>query len=291
MNADVFAEWLRQRGYRVFRTPSSYWFEAQRFVLQSFPYHCTICPAEDELDNLLKRTPAICLRYSGPADSPHGRDSYHVICANPQYDENTLGKWARKNVRRGSRNCTINPIEFKYLAEHGHRLQLDTLARQGRAVNISKDEWRKLCVAASELSGFEAWGAFVGDELAASVITFQMDDCCYMLYQQCLSQFLQAHPNNALAFVVTQEMMRRPHISQVFYALESLDAPPSMDEFKFRMGYEARPVKQRVVFHPWIRPLVNQPTHQLARTMVSWRPTSELWRKLEGLMRFALAGG
>ena len=37
MNSETFAEWLRRQGHRVYRTASSYWYEAGPRVLQAFP--------------------------------------------------------------------------------------------------------------------------------------------------------------------------------------------------------------------------------------------------------------
>jgi hypothetical protein len=101
---------------------------------------------------------------------------------------------------------------------------------------------------------------------------------------------LAAHVNNALSFVVTQTMIGRPTVRSVFYALQSLDAPPSMDEFKLRMGYTAKPVRQRVVFHPWISSLFNTITYRLVRSLRELRPGHPLLAKTEGMMRFYLEG-
>jgi hypothetical protein len=155
---------------------------------------------------------------------------------------------------------------------------------------VARDSWRKRCLAAADLPGFEAWGALVDGCLAASVITFQMDNCCYMLYQQCRREFLPAHVNNALSFRVTETMIGRPSIHSILYGLHSLDAPASVDEFKFRMGYTAKPVRQRVVFHPWVVPLANPVSHAVLKRMVTWQPGRPTLSKAEGMMRFYLQG-
>ncbi len=69
MNADIFAEWFRRQGYRVLRTPSSYWYEASSRVYQAFPYHWLIEPPEQELRGLLVKNNAIAVRYSAPLTS------------------------------------------------------------------------------------------------------------------------------------------------------------------------------------------------------------------------------
>jgi len=290
MNAELFAEWLRRRGRRVVRTPSSYWHSEGVRALQAFPYHWTIHPDEGELMHLLRWTKTLSLRYSASADTPLGYISYHGMLDKCPYEIETLGKWARKNVRRGLRNCSVEPISFAELAEKGWGLHCDTLLRQGRGRTLTCKDWSKLCLSAGELPGFEAWGARVQNTLAASVITFILDDCCYLLYQQCRREYLSAHVNNALGFAVTRIMLRKETVRSVFYGLHSLDAPPSVDEFKFRLGYSAKPVRQRVVFHPLCSPLVNPWTHALLRAARSLHASNSILAKAEGMVRFYLQG-
>jgi hypothetical protein len=290
VTAEVFAEWLRRRGIPVVRTASSYWHLQGPRAYQAFPYHWVIRPAESELMGLLREHRLAALRYSTPLDSPVGRLSYHAVYEGGEYDLEHLSKWARKNVRRGLRRCSVEPISFERLAKEGHRLQLDTLDRQGRRLDFSEAAWAALCRAAADLPGFEAWGVLVEGALTASVITAQIDDCGYMLYQQCDRNYLADHVNNALAFVVTQAVSGRPGIRSILYSLDSLDAPPSMDEFKFRMGYTAKPVRQRVVFHPWLAPLLNPTSHAAVRRLASWKPNLPGVAKAEGMMRFYLEG-
>jgi hypothetical protein len=290
MNPETFARWLEKQGRRVVRTASSYWHAEGVRALQAFPYHWTIEPSEGELDELLRHEKAVCLRYSTPVGSPAGCLSYHVIREGPEYNLNDLGKWARKNVRRGLRNCRVEAISFDRLAEEGWALHSDTLERQQRQAGLSAEAWRLRCVAAQGLPGFEARGAIVGGRLVASVITFRMDDSIYLLSQQCHRDFLSAHVNNALSFSVTREMLGRAGGRSIFYSLHSLDAPASMDEFKFRMGYAARMVRQRVVFHPACRPLANPAVHALVRAAKALLPRNPALSKAEGMLRFYAQG-
>jgi hypothetical protein len=289
-SAEIFAEWLREQGHQVYRTASSYWYDQGPRVYQAFPYHWVIQPTEEELARFLREKRAIALRYSTPLKAPKGTLSYHVVYVHSAYGEDNLGKWTRKNVRRGLRNCRVEPISFEFLAEEGWRLQEDTLNRQRRFLRVAQENWRRRCRTAAALPGFEAWGALVQGRLAASVLTFQMDNCCYLLYQQSHRDYLTAHVNNALAFVVTQAMIGRPGIDAIFYGLHSLDAPASVDEFKFRMGYQAKPLRQRVTFHPWLNPFINKAAHAVVKKLHHWYKGNVTLAKAEGMIRFYLTG-
>jgi hypothetical protein len=289
MTPDIYAEWLRRQGHKVVRTKSSYWHSEGWRVYQAFPYHWLIQPSAQEERELISQHGAAALRYSMAPARQHETGSYHVVYAGLEYDLGTLGSWARKNVRRGLRSCTVGQIPFPRYIEDGWALRVDTLARQQRRLQETRDDWQRKNSAATGLEGFEVWAAEVNHRLAATLLTFQMDGWGYMLYQQCHRDYLREHANNALSFTVTQDLIRRPNVQGIFYGMRSLDAPPSVDEFKLRMGYEAKPVRQRVVFHPYLAPLLNRFTHQVAKSLAAVNPASRLMAKAEGMLRLGLA--
>jgi hypothetical protein len=184
----------------------------------------------------------------------------------------------------------VEPISFERLAEEGFLLQLDTMKRQGRKADLEHKKWKTLCLTARDLPGFEAWGALVNGELAASALIVRMDDWYYVLYQQSLCRYLPENVNNALTFTMTQNLINRPGTRSIFYGLHSLDACPSLDEFKFRMGYLAKPVRQRVVFHPWLGSFGNNISHSITQRLLSHVPGHPVVSKAEGLLRFYLEG-
>lgn len=289
MNADIYSEWLRRLGHRVIRSRSSYWHSSGMGAFQAFPYHWLIDPSSDELREITAQRGVFAVRYSSPCDQLRGSEGYHAVYTRPDYEFDDLTGWARKNVRRGLRSCNVGPISFERYIEEGWALRLDTLARQERRIKESRRDWQNKYSAAADLPGFEVWASEVNGRLAATLVIFQMDGWAYMVYQQCHREFLKEHVNNALSFTVTQQLVRRPGIRGVFYGMRSLDAPPSVDEFKFRMGYEARPVVQRTAFAGCLAPFVNSFSHALLKTAHSIAPEHRWLSKAEGMFRLALS--
>lgn len=290
MDSKIFAEWLHRQGRRVLQTESSYWVEVSPRIFQSFPYHHIISPSSLELNNLLKKHAAIGLRYSTDWDAPIGIASYHVIFTRREYSIMSLPKKARYDVQCGMAAASIEPISFSRLGSEGWLLRTDTLKRQSRVGTETLRWWQNLCKSAEGLSGFEAWAAIVNGQLAASLIAFTCDDCCSILYQQSRTEYLKLGVNNALTFVFTSEILRRPEQQWIFYGLHSLDAPPSVDEFKFRMGYAAKQVRQRVFFHPAIDPVINAASYNMMQQISRWLPHNPTITKAEGMFRFYLEG-
>ena len=174
MNPETFAEWMRRQGHQVIRTPSSYWYEAGPHVLQAFPFHWLIRPAEEEIRTLMFSHRVISLRYSTPVDYPEGKISYHIVLHNP-YTMEELRSQARNGVKRGLKRCRVEQVSFERLAVEGWILQQDTLDRQNRLRSMSKVEWERICLSATDLPGFEAWAAVSDGELAAALIVCSLN--------------------------------------------------------------------------------------------------------------------
>lgn len=290
MNAEVFAEWLRRQGHRVYRTTSSYWYDAGPRVLQAFPYHWLIKPDEKEIRELMLKHGIIALRYSTPLDFPKGMVSYHVVLHKP-YELEMLRSQARNGVKRGLQCFKIEQISFEQLGSEGWVLQQDTLERQDRLRSMTQGEWERLCHSAEGLPGFEAWAAISNNkELAGAVIICRIDDVFNVPYAMSHHRFLANHVNNAIFFSVSHEMLRREGVSGVFFTVQSLDAPAQVDEFKFRMGFEPRAVRQCVDFHPFLNPFATDTVHGLIQKLLQRDRSNPRLAKAEGMLRFHVQG-
>jgi hypothetical protein len=289
MKAEIFAEWLRRQGHQVIRTKSSYWYSAGPRVLQAFPYHWLISPSQEEVRGLMMSHGIVSLRYSTLLNSPIGKVSYHITLQNP-YNLEMLKSQARNGVKRGLSRCRVEQISFERLATEGWGLQRDTLDRQDRLRSMTQAEWERICRAAADLPGFETWAAISGDELAAAVLVCQIDNTWCVPYALSHRKFLNDHVNNALFYNVSSNLLSREGTEGIFFTVQSLDAPPSVDDFKLRMGLVARPVRQRVEFHPWLQPLATPTTHWLFSYLLQRDGGNPVIAKTEGMLRFYLEG-
>lgn len=288
MHADSLYLWHQAIGDRLARTVSRDWQSDGFGVYQAIPNFDLEVPAEDELQFLFKEKHAVAVRYCVPPRTcASGADSYHVICDQENYTLENLSMWARKNVRRGLRNCAISPVPLAYIADNGYRLVMDTRQRQGRKLTITAGQWRSRFLAAVQFPAFEGWAAKCNDELAAFLITVVIGDTCIMLLQQCSTAHLREHANNALGFYVTSNMRSRPGIRQVMYGMRPLDAPPSVDEFKFRIGYRAKPVTEVVRLHPALGFLAGRLAGSVVRLSSRLAPSFPAPAKAAGLLRLA----
>jgi hypothetical protein len=276
MNPEIFSEFLARQGHHIVKTESCYWYDAQPWFYFYYPYHCLLTPDEEELNKVFGAEHCIGMRFFVPMDSI-GKNSYMIVCSDKNYDIASVdAKSARRQTRRGLENFEIRQFSLRELATLGNSLNHDTLSRQNRNPRIwSERKWQPYCRAAEGLDGFEAWGAFTGKKLASFMVTFQMED-----------HFTILHPNNALVFHVTKLKLASPEVAAVYYGPQSLAAPESLDTFKFRMGFQKRPMKQKIVFNPLLRPFVNRFSAGIVRAVATSMPRSDRWQKLDGTVRF-----
>jgi len=282
MDAGHFAEFWGLQGHKVIETESCFWYNPQRLVFMSVPYHRAFTPSGKELSRVFMGGPAAAARYHDPA----GDDGGHHVCDDRGYDLYSLHKKARNETRRGLENCTVEQVDFKYLAEQGFPLVEGTFDRQGRdRRSMNHPQWRRYCAAAEKIEGFEAWGAFVRGCLAAFMSTALVEDTFSILKQCSAREHLGRYPNNALTFTVTKLKLSQPGISSVSYGLRSLEPTSSLDHYKVRMGFHVKPFGETVAFNPLFRPLLSLGGSRIIHWVARNNPQSDLWRKASAVVR------
>lgn len=291
MSVEAYTKFLAATGHRVVRTASADWFDASRWFFLSIPSHRLLAPDEAEIRAVLRHQPCLGVRFPGPVDGA-GKLSFQIVCDRRGYGLEQLSANVRSKVRRGLRRCEVGPLPFGQVAAEGARADRDTLARQGRSVRLAGARWDRHWAAAATTPGMEAWAARVSGQLAAFLVTVEFGDCVEFLMARSRDDFLDAYPNNALLFHVTEEMLVRRGVRKVTFGLESLEPVGPLDEFKFGMGFRPEAIRQRVVFHPMVRALLRRPALRAALYRHAERSrTAVFWRKAAGLLRFAEAGG
>jgi hypothetical protein len=287
-----FAGFLRATGHRVYDEAGAHWYDAAPAFLLGVPSHRLLRPSSGELRRLFRHQPCLGLRFSGPVEGP-GRLSYQIVCDRSDYGIDQLSANTRSKVRRGLRRCAVGPIAASEVAAEGQQADVDTVARQGRGRRLAGERWERFWRAAGETEGIEVWGARAGGVLAAFLLTVCLDDRVEFLLARSRSDCLDAYPNNALIFTVTEEMLARRGLRQITFGLEALEEVDALEEFKYGMGFRRELLRQRVVFHPLVRALLRMSPVVRAIEGRAEAPgrAGAFWRKTAGLVRFAREGG
>jgi len=246
--SNPMGEFFERLGQRTIRSESSWWYEVQHRVLLSFPYYKLIKPSEAEINTLMHEHKLRAIRYPTTLES-FGFVSTLELNSNHKYDLDCLHPTARRQTRQGLKNCIVQEIDFDYLEKTGLSLNRDTAKRRGRESQYADaDYWRKYCQAAKNTQGAIALGALVGDELGSYVIAIVFDGWVNCLQTNSSSALLSKRPSNALLFEVTRHYLRDLEGYQICYGIGSLEEVSELDRFKVRMGWELKPIKQRLIF-------------------------------------------
>lgn len=274
-------EFLRAQGRHVVRTESCWWYSAynQTRVYYSFPPNRVVTPSQDEVKEVFKSASGVkILRYLSPATST-GKDSYIWTCRQP-YSLQTLDSKARNQVRQGLKNCEIRSLSLSALESMGKRANAETMSRLGidsGGLNFSHTMQTN--------SAYEAWGAFVDENLAAYIVTHRIEDWAYIQINRSVQEYLKHRPNNALVFTVINELLSRPGISTVSYGWEPLYSLDSLDHFKVGMGSVKEPVKQCALLVPWLRPVFSGFVCRTIEKVSEKRQHDQKLRQLSGICR------
>lgn len=258
MNLDKFREFLELTGHNVIKSPSSLWCEMVPMFYESIPFYQTINPCQAEIDTLFRNHHMLGIKYR-MHEGKKGKGGCIYICGDKPYDLKAVHPKMRNKVRQGLKNCVVREIDFGLLHDHGLPLNRDTLKRQGRddGTFSVRSQWAQFCEAGKRVEGASAWGAFMGDQLAAYMVTFITGQYCNILYQCSSTDLLPTKGNNALTYVVTREMLSSSTINYVSYGRSSIrEDQAGLDEYKTRLGYEKRPVDFVVVLHPLVKLLL-----------------------------------
>jgi hypothetical protein len=286
MSARNFSGFLERLGHRVVETGSGAWYDANRFFFLGIPSHELRAPRSEEM-HALWRARALGVRFTTPLGEP-GKPSYQIVCDERGYGLDLLSGNTRSKVRRGLKRCSIRRVSPVEVAERGRQANRDTLARQDRAGLLDGAKWGRFWDAVAATEGMEVWSAWVDETLAAFLVTAELGDRVEFLLARSRDDCLSAYPNNALIFHVTEEMLVRRRVAEITFGLESLEPVAPLDQFKFSMGFRAKALKQRVLFHPVLAAMLrSSAVRTLCRRWGEARQGGVFWRKAAGLLRFA----
>lgn len=292
MDSQSYAEFLRSLGHRVVSVGDFSWYDASRFFYLSAPPHRTYEPTSEQLRAALRTMPCLGVRFAAPLES-EGKLSYQIVCSDRDYGLEKLSGNTRSKVRRGLKRCEVAPVAFATIATAGRQAHEDTVARQGRDGVLAGDRWQRFFSVCERTPDIEGWGAWHGDTLAAFLVTVTFDDAVEFLLARSCNDTLGAYPNNALIFRVTEEMLVRRRVREITFGLESLEPVAPLDQFKFSMGFERKPLRQRIVFRPLLAKLLRQGVVRglVHRWTAQPADRAVFWRKAAGILRFAEEGG
>ena len=290
ITAQEYVAILQRRGKRaILEKDRVFWHEYQRFALERLPLFCVDVPSPRTVRSLLWRSRSLVATYVLSADDVHPANALHYLCENRNYSLETLASPARRDARRALRAFRYEFIDAATLLAHGARAFCDTRTRVGLSdgtLQVFQDYIGML----SLNPACKFVGAWCGERLAAYLWMSLVDDWA-AIAAYAANEDLRSCPNNGLIHFALDYCLTQGRCSLVTYGLTSIqevNRTVTLDYFKKKVGFEARPVYRAFVYHPLLRPLVNPLTYWILRRCSRLFPHSPTLRKAAGLLATSL---
>lgn len=245
------------------------WIEGVRSHLQRFPVECTETVDKKVITQLLKTGGVKVVSYMLTGDN-FQPNCFDYICCGPDYDIDSLSPNSRRDIRRGLRSFQVRLCTWDQLLEKGFDAHCDTYQRHGYK-KPSRDEFEKIITEQRKTNYYDVWGAFHGDQLAAWMSVYKVDDWAMVDLARSMTKHLKMCPNNAICYIATKYMIEKEKLKYVSYGSSSVQVNVNelhMHKYKIKMGYEAVPMHRKFIVAPYLRPFI------------SWPLSSWMWEKL-----------
>lgn len=290
LDTDRLLGFFRRAGFKTYRSANAAWYEAGPRFLLGVPTHEAVIIDRAEGREVMRATGALGIRYI-TSDVNTGRDSWQMVACGDDYDLSMFSSNTRSKVRRGLKNNEVRRISGGELKAAGEQAFLDTVSRQGRADRYGVDRWHKLLDAADATEGIEIWAAWYEGTLAAYMLIMLFEDNAEFYEARSRNDTLRYYPNNALLYTLTHDVLVERKIPQITFGIEGLEELDSLDSFKLAMGYEKRPVRQHVMFHPLIEAgLALPPARGILGALAARPKGSSFIRRVHALTSFRTGG-
>ena len=280
------ADFFRCQGVRCFAAGGFFWCSVGLRLFTPVPLVQPIQLSTQDLRYMWNQN-ALFVHFPSE-DIENSVPGYIFLVQDKNYDFGSIESGNRRhNIRRGLKHCTVENIPFQLLIENGAPLIQDTYHRQGRNYNDSVlERHRNYLRAAGSNPLFEAWGAFVSNELAAFKVSFTYRRTVQASMVFSRGDLLKHYPVNALLFVSTQMEIRRDHISCVSYGMCPVTGEPeSLVNFKESMGFKKVLLRERLEINPLVRPAFRRPLSFVAKAIADrYYNRSEYARIVSGVL-------
>jgi hypothetical protein len=285
MDPQYHAEFLERIGHTIKEHQRTLWFDAFSRAWTTIPYDATVDSTMFDASQVLGAN-GLMARYSCLLEN--GVQSFQQVVTDKHYGLPTLINKARNKTRQGLRNCTAGQLDPRDLGAAGIQLHADTLLRQGRRLpNDFATYWKNYFEAAAASPAVTAWAAWHDGELAAYLLSFRAGSREYISIVRSSAQKLKYRPNNAMLFTFLEWAMARDEISEVSIGLQSLQpGGESLDLFKRGLGFQERPIGQRIELRGSLKAAIPRPVASIAAATLKYWPGGEKQARLTGALKW-----
>lgn len=288
MRDESFATFMEMRGRHISEAAGVLWYSTKAGIYMSIPLQETLNPLQVEVEQMLRKVRGLGVRF--PSLGWAGLPSGAYVLRKKSYNLKSLVPKQRSCVQRGLESCQVRVVGDDQLFIEGLQCNLDTMERQGRFDSEFGDmrRWKRLVNAIRQCPNVGAIGAFVGDRLAAYLVTYREGRWFHILHQMSRRDALGSFPNHALTFQVTKDSAEDSEIDGVCYGLAGLTSGGGLHRYKLSFGYELVPHNSVFLLHPSLAVLTGSSlVLRLIRAQRRLQPGAQILGQIESVLEGA----
>lgn len=231
-------EWAKYY-HNIVWIDDSPWELRNRLLIPVAPPHTIMNINREKLKEALFKTKALLAYWTDNWNSQQSQ-WWWTVCDLKNYDiEDIQNPTGRRGIRKGLENCSINLIEPEKFVELTYQIYFKSLLSYNvpESKIISYKEYNETIINQSKYEGFELWGAFVKDKLAAYATCLVIDNVASFGSTKSDPEFHKYYPNNALFYHLTKHYLGEREFSYVTNGPRTLLHSTSINDFLIKMGY------------------------------------------------------
>ena len=235
------------------------WREYQRIVTPlgtaKFDYSIT----EDEAKYLLLQFPkALLIRWTDGFNSQAKCKEWYAVISEKFLDLNEIdSENTRSKIRRGLKNCTVEKVNAKFIAEKGYDVFISAFKRYKgtKPPNITREDFKRRLLI---LNNFEDivhyWGVFYGKELIAYSENYVYDniEASYSTIKF-HPDYLKLYPSYALIYIMNKYYLKDNKFEYVNDGFRNILHETNIQEYltnKFK--FEKRYTNLYIFYKPYL---------------------------------------
>ncbi|MGB2753639.1 MAG: GNAT family N-acetyltransferase [Phycisphaerae bacterium] len=208
----------------------------------------------------MKETNALIARWNDAWDTSPC-DWWWMCCDDRAYDVEKFSHGPRKATRKALRRVDVRLVENEWIAENGYDVYVASYRRYGMLPPLTRERFAHRALRKNEYAGYETWGAFVGDKLAAFMSCTVLDDTVAVTTGRWDSEYRHAMPNNALAYILTRAYLKRG-MAYVTGGVRVLYHDTNVQEYFLHLGYRRVYCPLRAEFSPLVSAMLKVRLHR-----------------------------
>lgn len=194
----------------------------------------------NEIQRTLKANHLFFAKWTDQWDKDTPTEWWWTCCDTEDYSiEKVPSESARRNIRQGKKNCTIMRLTPDQVIKDGYSLFYNALkSYKVKEIKLpTKKKFQEKIESAFQFSGYEPWGAYVNDKLAAISTCLVLQNSVSLNETKSDSSLHSFNPNAILFFTLTQYYLTERNIKYVNNGSRTLLHPTNINESLIRLGF------------------------------------------------------